>query len=172
MSRRPATTIPRVVRSPLTAAPHPAKGGVGRSGQTVSRVLFPSREMIICLGQSSPTASSSLPAAQTVRAAPCRLFGLAPTGGYRAPSLARGAVGSYPTVSPLPESSAFARDHRRSTLCCPVRHLAVPRRYLAICPVELGLSSIRVAPNRDHHVQPVPEISPPVPPMRDPVPVG
>src|SRR5579862_2679032 len=47
--------------------------------------------MIICLGRSSPTASSSLPAAPTVRAAPRRLFGLAPAGGYRAPvACARG----------------------------------------------------------------------------------
>jgi AraC-like DNA-binding protein len=33
---------------------------------------------------------------------PRRLFGLAPTGGCRAPLLTLGAVGSYPTVSPLP----------------------------------------------------------------------
>ena len=33
---------------------------------------------------------------------PRRLFGLAPTGGYRATTVTSGAVGSYPTVSPLP----------------------------------------------------------------------
>ena len=33
---------------------------------------------------------------------PRRLFGLAPTGVYRAASVAVRAVGSYPTVSPLP----------------------------------------------------------------------
>ena len=35
------------------------------------------------------------------------------------------------------------RSHRRSVLCCTVRrHLAVsPRRYLAVCPLEPGLSS-------------------------------
>src|SRR5687767_11580866 len=31
----------------------------------------------------------------------------------------------------------------RSTLCCPVRRLSAPRRYLAVCPAELGLSSKR-----------------------------
>src|SRR3712207_5064772 len=38
----------------------------------------------------------------TVWVAPRRLFGLAPTGGYPATAVASGAVGSYPTVSPLP----------------------------------------------------------------------
>ena len=68
--------------------------------------------MIICLGWSSPTTSSSLPAASlclenetsglTVWVTPRRLFGLAPTGGYPATAVTSGAVGSYPTVSPLP----------------------------------------------------------------------
>ena len=35
---------------------------------------------------------------------PRRLFGLAPTGGYPATTVTNGAVGSYPTVSPLPTS--------------------------------------------------------------------
>jgi len=30
---------------------------------------------------------------------------------------------------------------RRFVFCGPVRRLAAPRRYLAVCPVELGLSS-------------------------------
>src|SRR5690606_37216676 len=30
---------------------------------------------------------------------------------------------------------------RRSTLCCTFRRLAPPRRYLALCPMEPGLSS-------------------------------
>jgi len=71
--------------------------------------------MIICLGWSSPTTSSSLPAASlclnretsglTVWVTPRRLFGLAPTGGYPATAVTSGAVGSYPTVSPLPGKS-------------------------------------------------------------------
>ncbi len=71
---------------------------------------------------------------------PRRLFGLAPTGGYRATAVTSGAVGSYPTVSPLP-SVSLAASSGRSVLCGPFRHLAVPRRYLAVYPLELGLSS-------------------------------
>ena len=67
--------------------------------------------MIICLGWPSPATSSSLPAATltsleasglSVWVTPRRLFGLAPTGGYRATAVTSGAVGSYSTVSPLP----------------------------------------------------------------------
>jgi len=42
----------------------------------------------------------------TVRVAPRRLFGLAPTGGCRAIAVASDAVGSYPTISPLPRACA------------------------------------------------------------------
>src|SRR5271156_6003191 len=63
--------------------------------------------------------------------------------GVTVPRLLPGrAVGSYPTVSPLP------RDMGRSVFCGPVRRLAAPRRYLAVCPVELGLSSTRLACRR------------------------
>ena len=54
-------------------------------------------------------------------------------------SVARLAVRSYRTVSPLPRTSCDAV--RRSALCCTFRRLAPPRRYLAPCPVEPGLSS-------------------------------
>ena len=98
--------------------------------------------MIIYLGWPSPATSSSLPAAfyRTVWVTPRRLFGLAPTGGYPATTVASGAVGSYPTVSPLPVPD-IAAEPRRSILCGPIRRLAAPRRYLAVYPMELGLSS-------------------------------
>ena len=32
-------------------------------------------------------------------------------------------------------------DHRRYIFCCTFRRLAPPRRYLALCPMEPGLSS-------------------------------
>ena len=38
-------------------------------------------------------------------------------------------------------SSLRTMNHRRSSLCCTCRGLAPPRRYLAPCPVEPGLSS-------------------------------
>lgn len=43
-------------------------------------------------------------------------------------------VSSYLTISPLPAS-------RRYLFCCTSRKLALPRRYLAPCPLESGLSS-------------------------------
>src|SRR6266849_9034270 len=58
--------------------------------------------MVISLGWLSPATSSGLPAARMTRAGSRCLLGLAPTGGYRAAPVARRAVGSYPTVSPLP----------------------------------------------------------------------
>jgi hypothetical protein len=56
------------------------------------------------------------------------------------PNVATGAVRSYRTVSPLP---AGLRRHRRFAFCCTVRGLAPPRRYLAPCSVEPGLSSAK-----------------------------
>ncbi len=53
-------------------------------------------------------------------------------------SVAGLAVRSYRTVSPLP---SCLRMLGRSALCCTFRRLAPPRRYLAPCPVEPGLSS-------------------------------
>ena len=38
---------------------------------------------------------------------------------------------------------------RRSTLCCTSRQLALPRCYLALCPVEPGLSSSCKTATRD-----------------------
>jgi hypothetical protein len=45
------------------------------------------------------------PAHVTGRAGPPLLFGLAPRGVYRAADIAARAVGSYPTVSPLPSGA-------------------------------------------------------------------
>jgi len=59
--------------------------------------------------------------------------------GFSMPSsVTTDAVRSYRTVSPLPAS---LRILRRSILCCTFRGLTPPRRYLASCPPEPGLSS-------------------------------
>src|SRR2546423_14328525 len=58
--------------------------------------------MVNTLGWLSPATSRGLPAARATRAGSRCLLGLAPTGGYRATPVTRRAVGSYPTVSPLP----------------------------------------------------------------------
>src|SRR5207247_8500504 len=42
-----------------------------------------------------------------------------------------------------PPFHPYPLDTGRSVLCGPVRRLAAPRRYLAVCPLELGLSSTR-----------------------------
>ena len=80
------------------------------------------------------------------RAAPGSLFGLAPNGVYRAPSIALRAVGSYPTFSPLPGkpgglfSVALAVDY---TLKCSLPRASLSRGegYAASRPAEFGLSS-------------------------------
>lgn len=54
-------------------------------------------------------------------------------------TVTRRAVRSYRTLSPLPDPTYAG--HRRFALCCTGRRLAPPRRYLAPCPMEPGLSS-------------------------------
>ncbi|SFC61371.1 hypothetical protein SAMN02745723_103115 [Pragia fontium DSM 5563 = ATCC 49100] len=54
-------------------------------------------------------------------------------------TVASRAVRSYRTLSPLPDPTYAG--HRRFALCCTCRGLAPPRRYLAPCPMEPGLSS-------------------------------
>ncbi len=79
----------------------------------VSRVLYGPRPLrrenvaAIHLGRMSPCASRNLPgrwAGNSPRGFPLApsLFGLAPGGVYRAAPVASRAVGSYPTLSPLP----------------------------------------------------------------------
>ena len=73
---------------------------------------------------------------------PRRLFGLAPTGGYRATAVASGAVGSYPTVSPLPCLPPCEADRAVcSLLPCPSPFGA--QALPGSLPLELGLSSRR-----------------------------
>ena len=61
------------------------------------------------------------------------LFGIAPGGACRAGSVARPAVGSYPTVSPLPGASRWRtlRYSGRFDFCGAVRRIAPPGGYPA-----------------------------------------
>src|SRR5699024_7232617 len=70
----------------------------------------------------------------------------APGGVYRATHRCRacGALLPHPFTLAAPDVQA-----RRSTLCCTFRRLAPPRRYLAPCPVEPGLSSTSGYRDRD-----------------------
>ena len=80
------------------------------------------------------------------RAIPDSLFGLAPNGVYRAPSITLGAVGSYPTFSPLPGEPGGLFSAALAVGDALKRRLPrVPRPqgagYAASCPAEFGLSS-------------------------------
>ncbi|SKA44954.1 hypothetical protein SAMN02745132_00255 [Enterovibrio nigricans DSM 22720] len=109
----------------------------------VSRVLYRKTAVTIRLGLQSLTGSSNLPVPNAGRANR-DLFGLAPGGVYRATNCyqSRGALLPHPfTLTCAPYLLAEHRGHRRFALCCTGRRLAPPRRYLAPCPVEPGLSS-------------------------------
>ncbi len=109
--------------------------------RTVSRVLS---RTIIHLGQLSPTASSNLPGnplgtggAARGRVLPYLVLLRA---GFTVPrTVTSRAVRSYRTFSPLP---ARVNEDRRYIFCGTFRGLTPPRRYLAPCPKEPGLSSI------------------------------
>jgi len=102
-----------------------------------------------------PTRGSPLPVL-SVWVTPRRLFGLAPTGGCSAARCYQERGGLLPHPFTLTPSVACASSGRFA-FCCPVRRLSAPRRYLAVYPAELGLSSERLAPPRDQPVHPVPQ---------------
>ncbi len=98
--------------------------------------------MVICLGWPSPATSSSLPAACPVGVGhtspliwPCSDWGLPCHRRCRR----RGGL--------LPHRFTLTQrlPGGRSVFCGPVRRLSAPRRYLAVYPVELGLSSKHLA---------------------------
>ena len=60
--------------------------------------------------------------------------GVASGGVYTAPVSPQGLVSSYLAFSPLPKNSAVI-------FCCTFLRVTPTRRYLAPCPVKLGLSS-------------------------------
>ena len=75
----------------------------------------------------------------TMRAAPLSPYlALLRAGFTMPPSVTTGAVRSYRTISPLP---ARRNGRRRYAFCCTFRRLTPPRGYLALCPMEPGLSS-------------------------------
>src|SRR5258708_6002364 len=68
-----------------------------------------------------------------------RLFGLAPDGVFRASALALGAVGSYPTFSPLPVFLAKLRRFKFLRHCPSAGLAAWPPECI---PDQSGLRSI------------------------------
>jgi hypothetical protein len=105
----------------------------GRWSQPISRVLS---WTVIHLGRASPHASSDLPGARDA-------------GHAIAPYLVLLRVGfTMPRLLPRARCALTAPFHpyqrrtlRRYIFCGTFRRLAPPRRYLAPCPVEPGLSS-------------------------------
>src|SRR5690606_32077464 len=127
----------------------PAQRRQGGS-RPVSRVLSGT---VIHLGRTSPCASSDLPGSSAGHTnAP--LFGLAPGGVYRAAACCHPRGALLPHLFTL--TGVLIRTLRRSVFCGTFRRLAPPRRYLAPCPAEPGLSStpegaatVRPTPERD-----------------------
>ena len=120
--------------------------GIGRLKveSDISRVLS---RTVIHLGQVSPLASSNLPESSAGRTNGF-LFGLAPSGVYQPRTVTSRAVRSYRTLSPLPSIQLQNRSLRRFAFCCTFRGITPPRRYLALCPMEPGLSSLKFRPRR------------------------
>jgi len=97
--------------------------------------LAPHRRPFICdaccqtpLAANPVPLGQSLPSGGIDKSRPARagtLFGIAPSGACHAASVARHAVGSYPTVSSLP------RHARRFVFCGAIRQVALPGRYPA-----------------------------------------
>jgi hypothetical protein len=81
---------------------------------------------------------AAYPRVQTSRASSPLLFGLAPRGVFRASGVAIGAVGSYPTFSPLPERARQSKTSRRFTCKLPP---CGPSGGLSFCGTIRELSS-------------------------------
>ena len=127
----------------------------------------PTRGFILPRGLRRTKGSAFLRTNSVSRASSPLLFGLAPRGVCRAPDVATGAVGSYPTFSPLPAlrtirrcpegfPPGYHRDtlRRRYILCGTFRDVCrrrvltrpaapVPWRYQARCPTSLSRSGVR-----------------------------
>ncbi len=110
---------------------------------SVSRVLFAaSRATAIPLGDTSPYRSSDLPG-RSAGHANASLFGLAPSGVCRAAECCHRRGALLPHRFTLAVIGTLRRAMLgRSAFCCTFRRLTPPRRYLALCPVEPGLSSM------------------------------
>jgi len=100
----------------------------------VSRVLSGTA---IHLRRTSPCACSDLPGNSAGHAI-VPLFGLAPGGVYRAAKCCHPRGALLPHLFTL---TCAPKGHRRYVFCGTFRRLAPPRRYLAPCPMEPGLSS-------------------------------
>ncbi len=130
------------------------KQGEKKVSQPISRVLS---RTIIHLRLASPQAFSGLPE-PNASSIDGFLFGLAPSGVYTATNCYQSRGALLPHLFTLTEPcdsrkclTAAARTSReiwRYIFCCTSRRLTPPRRYLAPCSVEPGLSSDPVLERR------------------------
>jgi hypothetical protein len=114
-----------------------------------------------CVTQSGAPSLSQMHSAS--RASSPLLFGLAPRGVCHAPDVATGAVGSYPTFSPLPATAPFEMSRRfsfelspgtfrrRYILCGTFRDVVATAAFAAIPTAPPGVTR-RVALLRFHEV--------------------
>ncbi len=119
--------------------PSDIRKNLNRGSRPISRVLSGT---VIHLDHPSPNDSSNLPELNAGRINEF-LFGLAPSGVFPAMTVANHAVRSYRTISPLP-SPMLTQRFWRYIFCGTFRRFASPRRYLALCPMEPGLSSLHL----------------------------
>jgi len=124
-----------------------AGDAVGGSGsRPISRVLS---RATIHLGRASPRASSDLPGnsrGPRVRARKPACFPIWSCSRWGLPCRRVLPPARCALTAPFhPCRHRIAAALGRSALCCTFRGLAPPRRYLAPCPVEPGLSSCRAA---------------------------
>src|SRR5438105_10768482 len=103
----------------------------------ISRVLSDCSVATISLGRPLPDASSNLPGSQARRATSPPLFGLSPSGVYRA----EGVTASAGALLPHRFTLAACFRPRRFVFCGTFPGIAPAGGYPALCPVELGLSS-------------------------------
>jgi hypothetical protein len=128
---------------PVSRIPSPrGVGGKPHGPRTPARARDHSSGPEVSLGIKQPTRRQPT-CRGTGRAPSAPLFGLAPHGVYRAPSVAVGAVRSYRTVSPLPSSSKEAEGGLFSVALS----FASPRPGITrhAARVEFGLSSPKVS---------------------------
>ena len=122
--------------------------------QPISRVLS---RTIIHLRLASPQAFSGLPE-PNASSIDGLLFGLAPSGVYTATNCYQSRGALLPHLFTLtepcdsrkrfPAAARTSREIWRYIFCCTSRRLTPPRRYLAPCSVEPGLSSDPVLERR------------------------
>jgi len=136
-----------IIREIRVPTENQAPRSVSDPGQAVSRILS-ARTGRAGRGEGhlSYATQPGAMACAVGRAIPGSLFGLAPNGVYRAPLITLGAVGSYPTFSPLPGEPSGLFSVALAVGDALRRRLPRVSRpqgagYAASCPAEFGLSS-------------------------------